>query len=104
MHLTSLKKGLDFVISIGSLGKYPSLNGVNNVTVNGASLTGTQNGVRIKTISGGTGVAKGITFENIQMNNVGNPIIIDQYYCPRCTSKVVIILLISQHLSFILLL
>jgi len=78
--------------SVGSLGGYPSLHGVNNVTVNGASFRGTDNGVRIKTLPGGKGIAKGITFENIQMNNVANPIIIDQYYCPRCTAQVIMIL------------
>jgi polygalacturonase len=82
--------------SVGSLGKYPSLNGVTNVTVNGASFTGTQNGVRIKTWQGGKGFARGLTFENIRMSNVGNPIIIDQYYCPGCTAQVLIILFLSE--------
>lgn len=78
--------------SVGSLGGYPSLHAVNNVTVNGGSLSGTDNGVRIKTLAGGTGISKGITFENIQMKNVANPIIIDQYYCPRCTAQATMIL------------
>ncbi|PPS16890.1 hypothetical protein GOBAR_AA03698 [Gossypium barbadense] len=39
------------------------------------------NGVRIKTWQGGTGSVSGISFENIQMENVRNCINIDQYYC-----------------------
>jgi len=77
---------------MGSFGKYPTLNGANNVTINGASFMGIDNGVRIKTLQVGKGIAKGITFENIQMNNLGNTIIIDQYYCPRCISHAIIIL------------
>jgi hypothetical protein len=89
--------------SVGSLGKYPSLNGVTNVTVKGVSFTGTDNGVRIKTWQGGKGFAKGLTFENIRMDNVRNPIIIDQYYCPGCTAQVLIILFLSEQLPFIFL-
>ena len=76
--------------SVGSLGKYPSYKGVSNVTVNGASFTGTQNGVRIKTWQGGKGFANGLTFENIHMNNVQNPIVIDQFYCPHCSASQVL--------------
>ncbi|GER48415.1 pectin lyase-like superfamily protein [Striga asiatica] len=68
-------------ISIGSLGKYNSSSSVYDVIVNGAFLFNTENGVRIKTWQGGSGFARKITFENILMNNVSNPIIIDQYYC-----------------------
>lgn len=39
------------------------------------------NGVRIKTWQGGMGSVTGILFENIQMENVRNCIIVDQYYC-----------------------
>lgn len=39
------------------------------------------NGVRIKTWQGGLGSVTGIVFENIHMDAVRNPIIIDQYYC-----------------------
>ncbi|KAK7271165.1 hypothetical protein RJT34_26827 [Clitoria ternatea] len=68
-------------ISIGSLGKSKKWEKVQNVVVNGAYLFNTNNGVRIKTWQGGSGFASKITFQNILMENVSNPIIIDQYYC-----------------------
>ncbi|KAH6801351.1 Pectin lyase-like superfamily protein [Perilla frutescens var. hirtella] len=68
-------------ISIGSLGKLNSSDKVHDIVVNGVTLFDTENGVRIKTWQGGSGYARKIVFENIQMHNVSNPIIIDQYYC-----------------------
>ncbi|KAL3528855.1 hypothetical protein ACH5RR_008177 [Cinchona calisaya] len=68
-------------ISIGSLGKNNSWDQVHDVKVNGAILSNTENGVRIKTWQGGSGYASRITFQNVWMENVSNPIIIDQYYC-----------------------
>ncbi|KAK3219457.1 hypothetical protein Dsin_013427 [Dipteronia sinensis] len=68
-------------ISIGSLGKYNSWAQVHDVIVDGAFISNTENGVRIKTWQGGSGFATDITFQNILMDNVLNPIIIDQYYC-----------------------
>ncbi|KAI5072137.1 hypothetical protein GOP47_0012243 [Adiantum capillus-veneris] len=73
-------------ISIGSLGKSGSEDFVSVVVVNGANLTGTSNGVRIKTWQGGSGAAVGVIFENIQMNNVSHPIIINQKYCDSSSS------------------
>ncbi|XP_042492407.1 probable polygalacturonase At1g80170 [Macadamia integrifolia] len=68
-------------ISIGSLGKSKSCDDVNNVLVDGAFISNTENGVRIKTWQGGCGFARKIKFQNVLMENVSNPIIIDQYYC-----------------------
>ncbi|KAK4836986.1 hypothetical protein QYF36_001901 [Acer negundo] len=68
-------------ISIGSLGAGNSKATVSGVTVNGAKLSGTANGVRIKTWQGGSGYASNINFQNIEMTNVTNPIIVDQNYC-----------------------
>ncbi|KAF2293566.1 hypothetical protein GH714_002854 [Hevea brasiliensis] len=70
-------------ISIGSLGAGNSEAEVSNVLVNRATLSGTTNGVRIKTWQGGSGYAKNIAFQNIVMKNVSNPIIIDQNYCDQ---------------------
>ncbi|XP_061348243.1 polygalacturonase-like [Gastrolobium bilobum] len=70
-------------ISIGSLGAGNSEAEVSNVVVNRATLTGTTNGVRIKTWQGGSGYARNIKFMNIVMRNVTNPIIIDQNYCDK---------------------
>ncbi|OMO71276.1 Glycoside hydrolase, family 28 [Corchorus capsularis] len=70
-------------ISIGSLGSKNSKAYVSGVTVDGAKLTGTTNGVRIKTWQGGSGSASNIVFQNVEMYNVSNPIIIDQNYCDQ---------------------
>ncbi|XP_030455903.1 polygalacturonase-like [Syzygium oleosum] len=70
-------------ISVGSLGVNANEDGVENVTVTGAVFTGTQNGVRIKSWARpSNGFARTISFRNILMKNVFNPIIIDQNYCP----------------------
>ncbi|CAL1377160.1 unnamed protein product [Linum trigynum] len=70
-------------ISIGSLGKQLHEAGVQNVTVKTVTFTGTQNGLRIKSWGRpSTGFARGILFQHAVMNNVQNPIVIDQNYCP----------------------
>ncbi|KAG0476695.1 hypothetical protein HPP92_013536 [Vanilla planifolia] len=71
-------------ISIGSLGKEPGEQGVENVTVRSVLLSGTENGLRIKTWgSPSDGFVRGVTFDHAIMKNVRNPIIIDQNYCPN---------------------
>ncbi|KAK9055481.1 hypothetical protein SSX86_026564 [Deinandra increscens subsp. villosa] len=70
-------------ISIGSLGSDNAEAHVSDVTVDGAQLTGTTNGVRIKTWQGGSGNASNIVFRNINMKNVSNTILIDQNYCDQ---------------------
>lgn len=67
------------------MGKGGSEDHVSDVTVDGAKLTGTMYGVRIKTWPGGSGYANRIIFQNIQMENVTDPIIIDQNYCDAAT-------------------
>ncbi|MED6168588.1 hypothetical protein PIB30_012857 [Stylosanthes scabra] len=78
-------------ISIGSLGKYNTRACVSNITVRDSFMQMTENGVRIKTWQGGSGSVSGITFSNIHMENVRNPMIIDQFYClsegERCSNK-----------------
>ncbi|XP_052183736.1 probable polygalacturonase At1g80170 [Diospyros lotus] len=68
-------------ISIGSLGKSNSYVQVHDVRVDGAFLSNTENGMRIKTWQGGSGLVSNIAFQNAWMKNVSNPIIINQYYC-----------------------
>ncbi|KAF3456421.1 hypothetical protein FNV43_RR01071 [Rhamnella rubrinervis] len=68
-------------ISIGSLGVHNSQACVSNITVRNAVIKESDNGVRIKTWQGGMGSVTGILFENIQMEDVMNCIIVDQYYC-----------------------
>nr|QDK56820.1 polygalacturonase [Mangifera indica] len=70
-------------ISIGSLGDDKNEDGVEDITVTNSVFTETQNGVRIKSFPReSNGYAKNIIFKNLTMNNVHNPIIIDQNYCP----------------------
>lgn len=85
VKVTDIKCGPGHGISIGSLGKANSEAIVSDVLVNRAQLSGTSNGVRIKTWPGGSGYAKNIVFQNIVMNNVTNPIIITQKYCDQKT-------------------
>ncbi|XP_058203180.1 exopolygalacturonase-like [Rhododendron vialii] len=74
--------------SVGSLGKLPNELDVRGVIVRNCTLTGTTNGVRIKTFpASDPSRASGIVFGNIVMNNVVNPVIIDQYYGGRPTDK-----------------
>jgi galacturan 1,4-alpha-galacturonidase len=79
-------------ISIGSLGKYTNEEPVSGIRVIGCTLIDTTNGVRIKTWPSNptSGSATDMHFEDIIMNNVANPIIIDQVYCPwnQCKAQV----------------
>lgn len=69
------------ICSIGSLGKANSRACVSNISVRDSVIKQSDNGVRIKTWQGGAGSVSNVTFSDIQMDNVRNPIIIDQYYC-----------------------
>ncbi|XP_047978762.1 polygalacturonase-like [Salvia hispanica] len=71
-------------ISIGSPGWVLNEAGVENVTVKSCVLSGTQNGVRIKTWARpSNGFVRNVHYEDLTMVNVINPIIIDQNYCPN---------------------
>ncbi|KAK1386630.1 Endo-polygalacturonidase [Heracleum sosnowskyi] len=83
LKITNITCGPGHGISIGSLGDDNSEAHVSDVIVDGAKISGTSNGVRIKTYQGGSGNASNIKFENIEMDNVKNPIIIDQNYCDQ---------------------
>lgn len=77
--------------SVGSLGKYPDELEVKDVRVQNSKLSGTTNGLRIKSWPDKyPGAASDISFSGITMENVKNPIIIDQeYQCsPNCNKKV----------------
>lgn len=73
-------------ISIGSLGKGNSEAHVADVLVDRVFLHDTTNGLRIKTWQGGSGYCQGIRYQNVHMENVSYPIIIDQYYCDSPTT------------------
>ncbi|CAG7867666.1 hypothetical protein IGI04_039074 [Brassica rapa subsp. trilocularis] len=71
-------------ISIGSLGKYKKEEDVSGIHVSNCTMIETDNGLRIKTWGGSDpSKAADIKFENIQMQSVKNPIIIDQNYGSR---------------------
>ncbi|TXG55486.1 hypothetical protein EZV62_020742 [Acer yangbiense] len=78
-------------ISVGSLGKYENEEPVVGVAVRYCTLTGTSNGVRIKTWPASyEGSVSDMHFEDIIINNVGTLVLIDQAYCPwnQCNAKV----------------
>lgn len=79
-------------ISIGSLGKYNNEEHVHGVTVRKCTLNGTDNGIRIKSWASPYAItASKFLFQDIFMENVRNPIIIDQTYCPysSCNRQVI---------------
>ncbi|XP_073099650.1 exopolygalacturonase-like isoform X1 [Elaeis guineensis] len=82
--LSGISCGPGHGISIGSLGRYHNEGDVRGLVIKDSTLAGTSNGVRIKTWENSPGTSKAVnmTFENIVMNSVANPIIIDQMYCP----------------------
>lgn len=92
-------------ISIGSLGKDNSTGIVTKVVLDTAYLRETTNGLRIKTWQGGSGYVRGVRFENVRMEDVSNPIIIDQFYCdspkacPNQTSAVNISQIMYRNIS-----
>ncbi|KAK6161079.1 hypothetical protein DH2020_004460 [Rehmannia glutinosa] len=68
-------------ISVGSLGKVPNEMDVRGLIVKNSTLIGTTNGIRIKTYpASGPSRASGMLFKDIIMDNVKNPIIINQNY------------------------
>ncbi|XP_074564905.1 exopolygalacturonase [Curcuma longa] len=79
-------------ISVGSLGRYENEGDVKGLLIKDCTLSGTTNGLRIKTWqnSPGKSSVSNLTFQNIILKSVANPIIIDQAYCPYadCSSKV----------------
>ncbi|XP_059294413.1 exopolygalacturonase-like [Lycium ferocissimum] len=89
INISGVTCGLGHGISIGSLGNITANDVVEYIHVK--SCTRTQNGARIKTWApSNVGSTTTITFEDIIMKKVGNPILIDQYYCPTppCSGQV----------------
>ncbi|KAL1815097.1 hypothetical protein ACET3Z_017671 [Daucus carota] len=76
-------------ISIGSLGR-ASNEQVHDIKVLNCNISNTQNGLRVKTWAPSfSGMVSNLTYQNILMNEVSNPIIFDQNYCPNrsCSKK-----------------
>ncbi|KAJ7559485.1 hypothetical protein O6H91_04G086900 [Diphasiastrum complanatum] len=80
VRIKNVQCGPGHGISIGSLGEDGSVANVKDIILNGATLRGTTNGLRIKSWQGGQGSVSGVQYENVKMVNVANPIIIDQFY------------------------
>ncbi|XP_041999614.1 exopolygalacturonase clone GBGE184-like [Salvia splendens] len=77
----NLKCGPGHGLAVGSLGKRPDELSVGNITFSSCTLTGTTNGARVKSYHKSPVLtATNIVFEDLTMNNVKNPIIIDQHY------------------------
>ncbi|XP_074341383.1 exopolygalacturonase-like [Apium graveolens] len=73
-------------ISVGSLGQGLGdgrRNVVTGLHIRNCTCIGTQNGLRIKTWAPSVPIlVSDFVYEDIHMENSGNPIIIDQHYCP----------------------
>ncbi|CAN6177898.1 unnamed protein product [Urochloa humidicola] len=91
INITGVTCGPGHGISVGSLGRYKDEKDVTDVNVKDCTLKKTTNGVRIKTYEDAATAltASDIHYENIAMEDVANPIIIDMNYCPNniCTDK-----------------
>ncbi|XP_021806294.1 exopolygalacturonase-like [Prunus avium] len=75
-------------ISIGSLGKYQNETDVRGIIVKKTTFLNTDNGIRIKSWPGSTpSRASSMIFQDLIMQNVRNPIIIDQEYCTGGCNK-----------------
>ncbi|KAF7818182.1 exopolygalacturonase [Senna tora] len=81
VYISNITCGPGHGISVGSLGKRPLDKSVSGISVKNCTFIGTTNGARIKTYIGKSpGEAKGIVYEGLIMDNVQNPIVIDQSY------------------------
>ncbi|XP_057953994.1 exopolygalacturonase-like [Malania oleifera] len=89
--ITGVTCGPGHGIAVGSLGKFKNEEDVVGITVRNCTLTGTMFGVRVKTWpSSPAGIASDMHFEDIIMNQVSTPVLIDQEYCPwnQCTGQI----------------
>uniref|UniRef100_A0A2C9VJF9 Pectate lyase superfamily protein domain-containing protein n=1 Tax=Manihot esculenta TaxID=3983 RepID=A0A2C9VJF9_MANES len=110
IRITNVRCGHEHGISVGSLEKCQKEEPVSGIYVKNCTIYDTDNGMRIKNwpaLYGG--IASNIHFEDIVMQNVSNPILIDQMYCPwnLCNRKKTVRmharekeLRVRQHRSF----
>lgn len=100
LHIHNVTCGPGHGISVGSLGKNVEEKDVHGIYVQNCTFIGTQNGVRIKTWPSAPATLQisNLHFEDLIMDNVSNPIVIDQEYCPYnlCDKSVCIAILYFQ--------
>ncbi|KAM0855250.1 hypothetical protein ACQ4PT_049949 [Festuca glaucescens] len=72
-------------ISVGSLGRYKDEKDVEDIEVTNCTIKGATNGLRIKSYEDSKSQLKATRFvyDQVVMENVSYPIIIDQKYCPN---------------------
>ncbi|XP_023549399.1 exopolygalacturonase clone GBGE184-like [Cucurbita pepo subsp. pepo] len=86
--VSNIKCGPGHGISVGSLGKYKDEKDVSGIFVSNCTLKNTTFGVRIKTWADSPpSQATGIHFQDIVLDSVKNPIIIDQFYGSKKNKK-----------------
>jgi len=76
VHITGCKYGYGHGLSIGSYTK----GGVSNFLIENCTFTSTECGIRIKSDRDRGGVVQNLTYRNLQMKNVGIPILIYAAY------------------------
>ncbi|XP_011097084.2 polygalacturonase-like [Sesamum indicum] len=89
IHIQNVTCGPGHGISVGSLGGYAEEKDVQGIYVTNCTFIGTTNGVRVKTwpSAPATLTVSDLHFEDLIMDNVSSPIIIDQEYCPHNLCK-----------------
>ena len=89
IHSQNVTCGPGHGISVGSLGGYAEEKDVQGIYVTNCTFIGTTNGVRVKTwpSAPATLTVSDLHFEDLIMDNVSSPIIIDQEYCPHNLCK-----------------
>ncbi|KAK3199864.1 hypothetical protein Dsin_023279 [Dipteronia sinensis] len=88
INITNVQCGPGHGISIGSLAIRPNEDDVYGIHVTNCNITNAKNGVRIKSWARPyKSRVSQISFEHINLNNVSNPIVIDQQYCPSKPCK-----------------